>query len=100
MALKIFFLTNSGREEVRAEIKVKGKVVHIRSPALVGLFSRTEFRMIEPHEEGFVITNGERILVSHPSLKLPKRLLRVDGVEDGIKLFLPKPIEDVSQARN
>ncbi len=96
MALKIFFLTDSGKEEVRAEIKVKGKVIHVRSPALVGLFSRTEFRMIEPHEEGFVISNGERLLISHPKLKLPKRLLRIDGVKDGIKLFLPKPIEDIN----
>ena len=95
MAPKIFFLTDSGKEEIRAEIKVKGKVIPVRSPALVGLFSRTEFRMIEPHEEGFVIANGERILISHPKLKLPKRLLRVDGVDDGIKLFLPKPIEDI-----
>ncbi len=96
MVPEAFFLTDSGKERIFGKIKVEGNVIHIKSKALVGIFSKREFRMVKPHEEGFIISNGEDILISHPSLKF-KRILRIDGVEDGIKIYLPKPLEDVEK---
>ena len=98
MVPQVFFLTDSGKEQVAGEVKVEGKVIHVKSPALVGIFSKKEFRMARPHEEGFIISNGEDILIAHPKLKL-KRILRIDGVEDGIKIFLPKPLEEIKQEK-
>ena len=96
MTPRVFFLTDSGKEEVKCEIEIDGKVLHVKSPALVGLFSKKEFRMSKPHEDGFIIANGEEILISHPNLKF-KRMIRIDGVEDGIKIYLPKPLKDIKE---
>ena len=95
--MKVFFLTDSGKEEIKAKVEFKDNVIHIKSPVLVGLFPKKVFMTSKVHDEGFIISNGEDILISNKDLRF-RKVVRVDGVEDGIKIYLPKLLKNVSNS--
>ena len=95
--MKAFFLTDSGKEEIKGEVEFKDNIIHIKSPVLVGLFPKMSFMTSKIHDEGFVISNGEEILISDRDLKF-RKIVKVEGVTDGIKIHLPKLLKKVSNA--
>ena len=95
--MKAFFLTDSGKEEIEGRVEMEDNVIHIKSPVLVGLFPKKVFMTSKIHNEGFVISNGEDILISNKDLRF-KKIVRVEGVEDGIKIYLPKLSKQVSNS--
>ena len=95
--MKAFFLTDSGKEEIKGKVEMKDNIIHVKSPVLVGLFPKMVFMTSKIHDEGFVISNGEDILISDENLRF-KKIVKVEGVEDGIKIYLPKLLKQVSNS--
>ena len=95
--MRAFFLTDSGKEEIKGKVELKDNIIHIKSPALIGLFPKKVFMTSKIHDEGFVISNGEEILISDENLKI-RKVLRIEGVEDGIKIYLPKLLKNISNS--
>ena len=95
--MKVFFLTDSGKEEINGKVELENNIIHIKSPVLVGLFPKEVFMTSRIHDEGFVISNGEDILISNKKFRF-RKVLKVEGVEDGIKIHLPKSFENVGNS--